>query len=90
MFLFAVLFSVIFNLGKFLLTSCRVVHIAVLFISYFTFFLVQGEGEFIVVHSPSSVKFQSVDDPIDLHSIPEVFSAALGFTTQGVRKLLIM
>lgn len=45
--------------------------------------LVQGEGEFIVVRSPQSIKFQPIDDPIDLHLVPEVFSAAFGFTTQG-------
>ncbi|KAL0275234.1 UNVERIFIED_CONTAM: hypothetical protein PYX00_003157 [Menopon gallinae] len=45
------------------------------------FYLVQAEGEFIVIRSPPSVKFEG-DEPIDQNLIPDICSASLGFTTK--------
>lgn len=47
-------------------------------------FSVQAEGEFIVIRSPPSVKFEG-DEPIDQNLIPDICSASLGFTTKQVK-----
>lgn len=53
------------------------------FLFIYFFFLGVFGGEILIAKSPPSVQFQG-EDPIDQRLLPDLFSAALGFTTQRV------